>query len=149
MSRSARTRFKPSTLLPPARAAARSVPLSRTSARTSRAITAAATPKTTDTPRQPINAMSGVPMIAMRTVPMFPPAIWALIANPRRSGVYCSARSPLPTGCCGDPPIRAATFGIANVMKLVASDIAANPPPNRRPPAVSSRFRDTCLVSSA
>ncbi len=111
-------------------------------------ITIAATPNTTDAPRQPIQASNGTPMTAIATVPTFPPAMWALIANPRRSGGYCSASSPLPTGCWGDPPIRAAIIGIANVTKLVASDIAAKPPPNRSPPNPSSRFRETRRVSS-
>ena len=33
--------------------------------------------------------------------------MWALMANPRRSGGNCSASRPLPTGCCGETPIRA------------------------------------------
>ena len=60
--------------------------------------------------------------------------MWALIANPRRSGGNCSDRRPLPTGCCGEPPIRDATFGIANVAKLVARAWAAKPAPKTIPP---------------
>ena len=51
-------------------------------------------------------AISGAPMSATTTVPTLPPAMWALIAKPRRSGGNCSARRPLPTGCCGEPPMR-------------------------------------------
>ena len=78
-------------------------------------------PKKIDAPRQPTAAMSGAPMRATTTVPMLPPAIWALMAKPRRSGGNCSARSPLPTGCCGDEPMRDATFGMAKVTKLDAN----------------------------
>ena len=60
-------------------------------------------------------------MTATTTVPTLPPAIWALIAKPRRSGGNCSDKRPFPTGCCGDPPIRDTMFGIANVAKLVAN----------------------------
>ena len=70
-------------------------------------------PNTIAAPRQPTAAISGTPMSATTTVPTFPPAMWALIANPRRSGGNCSASRPLPTGCCGDPPIRDAMFGMA------------------------------------
>ena len=38
--------------------------------------------------------------------------MWALIAKPRRSGGNCSDSNPLPTGCCGDPPMRDTMFGI-------------------------------------
>ena len=76
-------------------------------------------PNTIEAPRQPTAAISGTPTIATTTVPTLPPAMWALIANPRRSVGNCSASRPLPTGCCGEPPIRDATFGTANVRKLV------------------------------
>ena len=56
------------------------------------------------------------------------------MANPRRSAGNCSARRPLPTGCWGEPPMREAMFGMANVAKLVANAWSANPPPNRIPP---------------
>ena len=62
----------------------------------------AGSPNAIDAPRQPTAAMSGAPMTATTTVPTLPPAMWALIANPRRSVGNCSARRPLPTGCCGD-----------------------------------------------
>ena len=94
----------------------------------------AGNPNTIAAPRQPTAAMSGTPMSATTTVPMFPPAMWALIAKPRRSGGNCSASRPLPTGCCGEPPIRDAMFGIAYVTKFVANAVSANPPPNRIPP---------------
>ena len=70
------------------------------------AIRMAATPNTIDAPRQPTGASSGAPTTATTTVPTLPPAMWALIANPRRSAGNCSASRPLPTGCCGDPPMR-------------------------------------------
>ncbi len=89
-----------------ATAAARSVPRSRTSSRIAIAMAMAGSPNTTDAPRQPTAAMSGTPMSATMTVPTLPPAMWALIANPRRSGGNCSASRPLPTGCWGEPPIR-------------------------------------------
>ena len=60
--------------------------------------------------------------------------MWALMANPRRSAGNCSARRPLPTGCWGEPPMREAMFGMANVAKLVANAWSAKPPPNRIPP---------------
>ena len=50
----------------------------------------------------------------------------ALIANPRRSGGNCSARSPLPTGCCGDPPMRDTTLVTANAPNDCATPCAAN-----------------------
>ena len=112
-------------------------------------MTIAATPNTTEIPRQPMSASSGVATTATTTVPTLPPAMWALMANPRRSGGNCSASRPLPTGCCGEPPIRATRLAMANVPKPVASACAANPPPNRRPPRPSSRRRDTRRVSSA
>ena len=106
----------------------------------------AGNPNTTEAPRQPTAAMSGTPMSATTTVPTFPPAMWALIAKPRRSVGNCSASRPLPTGCCGEPPIRDAMFGTAKVRKLVASAWAAIPPPNRIPPKPSSRRRETTRV---
>ena len=126
-SRSARTRRSASRLLPPATAAARSVPRSRTSARMPSPIRAASTPNTTDTPRQPSAASIGVPTTAMTTVPRFPPAIWALIANPRRAGGNCSARRPFPTGCCGEPPIRGEDVGIAKVREVVGQGRGREP----------------------
>src|SRR3972149_6940730 len=52
--------------------------------------------------------MSSGPNSATTTVPTLPPEMWALIANPRRSGGNCSARRPLPTGCWGAPPLHVA-----------------------------------------
>ena len=98
----------------------------------------AGTPKTIDAPRQPTAAMSGTPMSATTTVPTLPPAMWALIAKPRRSGGNCSASRPLPTGCCGEPPIRDRTLATAKAAKVVANAWATKPPPNRSPPAPSS-----------
>ncbi len=106
-------------------------------------------PNTIEAPRQPTAAINGTPMIATTTVPTLPPAMWALIANPRRSVGNCSASSPLPTGCCGDPPIRDATFGTAKVTKLVANAWRANPPPNRIPPMPSRWRRDATRVRPA
>ena len=94
----------------------------------------AGSPKKMDAPRQPTAAMSGAPMTATTTVPTLPPAMWALMAKPRRSGGNCSDSRPLPTGCWGDPPMRDAIFGIANVAKLVANAWSAKPPPNSSPP---------------
>ena len=88
----------------------------------------AGTPKTIDAPRQPTAAMIGAPMSATTTVPTLPPAMWALIAKPRRSGGNCSARRPLPTGCWGEPPIRDRTLATANppnVMRERLGDEAA------------------------
>ncbi len=112
-------------------------------------MTMAGIPKMTEVQRQPTSAMSGTPMIATMTVPTLPPAMWALIAKPRRSGGNCSASRPLPTGCCGDPPMRDATLGMANVSRLTASAWSAKPPPNRIPPAPSSRRREKRRVSPA
>ena len=88
-------------------------------------------------------------MSATTTVPTLPPAIWALIAKPRRSGGNCSASRPLPTGCCGEPPIRDTMLGMAKVTKFVAMAWATNPPPNSMPPTPSRRRRETTLVSQA
>src|SRR5262245_18848962 len=80
--------------------------------------------------------MSGAPMTATITVPTFPPAMWALIAKPRRSGGNCSASRPLPTGCCGEPPIRDSTLAIEKVRNDAVAACAAMPTPKMRPPAV-------------
>ena len=100
-------------------------------------------PNAIDAPRQPTSAMIGAPMSATTTVPTLPPAIWALIANPRRLTGNCSASSPLPTGCWGDPPIRDAIFGSAKDANPPANAWATNPPPKIKPPIPSSRRRDT------
>ena len=113
------------------------------------ATTMAGKPKAMDAPRQPTAAMSGTPISATTTVPTLPPAIWALMAKPRRSGRNCSARRPLPTGCCGEPPMRETMFGMAKVGKPVAKACATNPPPNRIPPRPSSRRRETIRVRPA
>ena len=94
---------------------------SRTNARMAIAITAANSPSRTDVPRQPRVASKGTPSSAMTTEPTLPPAMCAEMANPRRWIGNCSARRPLPTGCCGDPPIRDSTLGTAKVRKLVAN----------------------------
>ena len=112
-------------------------------------MTMAGIPKMTDVQRQPTSAMSGTPTMATTTVPTLPPAMWALIAKPRRSGGNCSASRPLPTGCWGDPPIREAMFGIGEGQQAAASAWSANPPPNRIPPAPSSRRREKRRVSPA
>ncbi len=110
----------------------------------------AGTPKTIEAPRQPTAAMIGAPMTATTTVPTLPPAMWALIAKPRRSGGNCSARRPLPTGCWGEPPIRDRHVGHGEGRRTqVAAAWATKPPPNRRPPAPSSRRRETRRVSDA
>ena len=70
------------------------------------AMTMAGMPNEDRCPRQPTAAISGAPIRATTTVPTLPPAMWALIAKPRRSGGNCSASRPLPTGCCGDEPMR-------------------------------------------
>ena len=90
-------------------------------------MSAAAQPKMIDTPRQPTSAMSGAPITAMTTVPRLPPAMWALIANPRRAGGNCSASRPLPTGCCGDPPIRATTLGIDEGQEAAGQGLGREP----------------------
>ena len=48
-------------------------------------ITSAGTPKTASVACQPIVASSAPPTNGTSTVPTLPPAMWALIANPRRS----------------------------------------------------------------
>jgi hypothetical protein len=135
--------------LPPAIAASRSVPVSRTSIRIPSATRAAGTPNRTAVQRQPMPAMSHAPTSATTTVPTLPPAMWALMANPRRSLGNCSASMPLPTGCCGAPPNRETTLIAANEAKFGARDWSAKPPPKSTPPAPSSRRRDTTRVSCA
>ena len=127
-------------------AAARSVPRSRTNSRIAIPTAMAGNPNTIEAPRQPTAAMSGTPMSATTTVPTLPPAMWALIAKPRRSVGNCSASRPLPTGCWGELPMRDAMFGIAKLRKPVARACAAIPPPNRIPPNPSSRRRETTRV---
>ncbi len=106
-------------------------------------------PKTIDAPRQPTAAMSGTPTRATITVPTLPPAMWALIAKPRRSGGNCSARRPLPTGCWGEPPIRDRTLATEKEAKVVANAWATKPPPIRSPPAPSRLRLENRLVSEA
>ena len=110
-------------------------------------MSAAGIPKTIEAPRQPATAMSGAPTRATTTVPTLPPAMWALIAKPRRSGGNCSASRPLPTGCWGEPPIRETTFVAANDANELAAACAAKPRPKSRPPAVSSQRRAMCRVT--
>ena len=88
----------------------RSAPVSRTQRKIARPMSAAGIPKTIDAPRQPTAARSGRAGEGAMTVPTLPPEMWALIAKPRRSGGNCSARRPLPTGCCGEPPMREMTL---------------------------------------
>jgi len=88
-------------------------------------------------------------MSATTTVPTLPPEMWALIAKPRRSGGNCSARRPLPTGCCGAPPIRDRTFAVANPGKPEANAWATKPPPKSSPPAPSKALRETRRVNEA
>ena len=128
-------------------AASRSAPVSRTQRSIARPTSAAGMPKTTEAPRHPATASRGGPASAAMTVPTLPPEMWALIANPRRSGGNCSARRALPTGCCGEPPMRETTFVAANVMNDEAAACAAKPSPNRTPPAAISQRRSTYRVT--
>jgi hypothetical protein len=88
--------------------------LSRTKKRIASAMSTAGIPKMTTVSRQPRLAIIAAPNTATATVPTLPPAMWALIANPRRFSGNCSASRPLPTGCCGEPPIRDTTLTAAN-----------------------------------
>jgi hypothetical protein len=106
-------------------------------------------PKITTTARQSKSAISGAPRIATITVPTFPPEMWALIAKPRRSSGNCSASSPLPTGCWGEPPTRDTTLSAANDRNVWRSAWAAKPPPNRIPPAPRIFRREIIRVSLA
>jgi hypothetical protein len=112
-------------------------------------MSAAGTPKTSDTPRQPTAAMSAGPTRATTTVPTLPPEMWALIAKPRRAGGNCSASSPLPTGCCGAPPMREAMLIAAKGPNDGAAAWALNPIPKRSPKAPISQRRDTQRVVTA
>jgi hypothetical protein len=108
----------------------------------------AGTPKRTTVQRQPMPAISQVPMSGMATVPTLPPAMWALMAKPRRCGGNCSARSPFPTGCWGDAPSRERTLATAKPAKLGAAAWAAMPPPNTSPPAASRiRLEKTRVIA--
>ena len=74
-----------------------------------------------------------------RIVPTFPPAMCALIANPRRSGGNASDRNALPTGCCGLAPMRETLIPASSCP----IDAAARPksrlaPKSSWPPARSS-----------
>ena len=113
------------------------------------AMTMAGMPKTMAAPRQPNATMIGAPSSATTTVPTLPPAMWALMAKPRRSSGNCSASRPLPTGCCGEPPMRDRTLARAKLGKPEANAWATNPPPNNRPPAPRRRRRETRRVSDA
>ena len=77
------------------------------------------------------------------------PLMCALIAKPRRCSGNCSARSPLPTGCCGEPPTRDTMLTAAKDAKVGAAAWATKPPPNRIPPAASSLRREIIWVSFA
>ena len=107
----------------------------------------AGTPNSTTVIRQPTPASSHVPMSGIVIVPTLPPAMCALIANPRRSGGNCSESSALPTGCCGDTPTFDSTFAIENPTNDGARACAAMPLPNRTPPATRMRLRETTRVS--
>ena len=77
-------------------------------------MTSAGTPKSAIVRCQPIVASSPAPSSpeparsGTRIVPRFPPAMWALMAKPRRSGGKASERNAFPTGCCGLAPMREA-----------------------------------------
>ena len=109
------------------------------------AMAIAGSPKTIDAPRQPTAAMQGhADRARRRPCPTLPPAMWALIAKPRRSGGNCSASRPLPTGCCGDPPIRDAMFGMANVSEARRERLRREPAAEQDPadaPAASAARR--------
>ena len=80
-------------------------------------------------------------------MPTLPPAMCAEIANPVRSAGNCSARSALPTGCCGDPATRDVTLAAAKPPKPGASAWAAKPPPKTTPPMLRIVLRETKRVS--
>ncbi len=97
------------------------MPRSTTQRTMAMAMSAAGRPKITDTPRHPTAARRKGPVRATITVPTFPPEMWALIANPRLEGGNCSARSPLPMGCWGAPPIRETMLVAANAPNVGAA----------------------------
>ena len=64
-------------------------------------------------------------------------------------GGRCSAISALPTGCCGDPAIRATIVAAENQAHDVARPVSYIAAPNRRPPVPSNERRLTTRCSGA
>ena len=72
---------------------------------------------------------------------MFPPAMWALIAKPRRSVGNVSDSSALPTGCCGLAPMRATLIAPSSWPIDCDSPPTSRPSPNTIWPPASSAGR--------
>ncbi len=106
-------------------------------------------PNRTVAPRQPNAARIAGPASAATTDPTLPPEMWALIAKPRRSGGNCSDRRPLPTGCCGEPPMRETIVVAANAPKDWTAARVANPSPKSSWPAVRIGRRASHRVRKA
>ena len=106
-------------------------------------------PNSTVAPRQPRAARIAGPASAATTDPTLPPEMCALMAKPRRSGGNCSERSPLPTGCWGEPPIRETMVVAANAPKDWTADSVANPIPKSSCPAVRIGRRASRRVTKA
>ena len=130
-------------------AASRSAPVSRTQRNIATPISAVGMPRSTAVSRHPSSRRSHGPASAAKTEPTLPPEMWALIANPRRSGGNCSERRPFPTGCCGDPPTRERIVVSAKAANDGTAARLANPSPNSSCPAVRIGRRATRRVTKA
>ncbi len=73
---------------------------------------------------QPNEAMIQAPTSGTATVPRLPPAMWTAIAEACARACRCSAISPLPTGCWGDPAILAPMVAREKPPHEVASPVA-------------------------
>ena len=135
--------------LPWATAAARSAPLSRTTTRIRAPTTKAGMPTAATAMGQPKEAISQAPTSGTATVPRLPPAMWTAMAAAWARAGRCSAMSALPTGCWGDPAIRATIVAAANHAHDAAKPVAVMAAPNRRPPAPSRERRLTIRCSGA
>ncbi len=96
---------------------------------------------------QPTDARSAPPTNGTRMVPTLPPAIWVLIANPRRSGGKASDRMPLPTGCWGLAPTRAPLMAASSWPTVWEKPATTRLPPKMSCPTPISMGRATYRVS--
>ena len=113
------------------------------------ATTKAAMPSPRTAPRQPMTPIVSAAANPTTTVPTLPPATCTAMALPRRLGGNCSARSALPTGCWGEPPMRETMFATANGGNDWAAACSAVPTPTVRPPTPSTVLRLTLRVIAA
>ena len=113
------------------------------------ATTIAMRPSPRTAPRQPMRPIVSAAANPTTTVPTLPPATCTAIADPMCRAGYCSARSALPTGCCGEPPNRDTTLAMANGGNEAAAAWSAVPAPMISPPEPSSVLRRKRRVRAA